>query len=198
MWLPKLRHRVWLIAALVIAAGLSLWSNVRRTATPDRPGQPVNLGLDLQGGIHLGLELDQSVRVSADPDADLEAALLVLRKRIDEFGVAERVVQRVGDRIVVELPGFNDPARAREIVERSAFLELRLTDGRADLTRALPAMDRALAALGIRPGPGAARTADRLLGTDSAGAGSGTLSELISPGVLPGEYLVPAARMAWV
>ena len=192
MWLPNLRHRVALITVLVIAAALSLWSNVRRTSGPDRPGQPVNLGLDLQGGIHLGLELDQSVHVSADPDRDLETALAVLRKRVDEFGVTERVVQRVGDRLVVELPGFNDPARAREIVERTAFLQFRLTDGTQRLDRALPAMDRALNGLGVRLDTGG-RTLDRILGSDSAGTGPAGLSALITPGPLPGEYLVPAA-----
>ncbi len=50
---------------------------------------PLKLGLDLQGGMHLALELDQSKQVSADPKRDLQLALTVLRKRIDEFGVTE-------------------------------------------------------------------------------------------------------------
>ena len=59
---------------------------------------PLKLGLDLQGGMHLALELDQSKQVSADPERDLDLALTVLRKRIDEFGVAEPVIQKVGER----------------------------------------------------------------------------------------------------
>ena len=59
---------------------------------------PLKLGLDLQGGMHLALELDQSKQVSADPARDLDLALTVLRKRIDEFGVAEPVIQKVGER----------------------------------------------------------------------------------------------------
>ena len=55
---------------------------------------PIKFGLDLQGGMHLGLELDQSKRVSADPKKDLDLALTVLRKRIDEFGVTEPTVSR--------------------------------------------------------------------------------------------------------
>src|ERR687891_272215 len=90
---------------------------------------PLKLGLDLQGGMHLALELDQSKQVSADPKRDLDLALTVLRKRIDEFGVSEPVIQKVGDeRIVVELPGIDDPARAKSLVQRSAFLEFRITD----------------------------------------------------------------------
>ena len=54
-----LRNRLIIIAILVVAAGLSLWQNKRRTTTPTQPGRIVNLGLDLQGGMHLALELDQ-------------------------------------------------------------------------------------------------------------------------------------------
>ena len=90
---------------------------------------PIKFGLDLQGGMHLGLELDQSKRVSADPKKDLDLALTVLRKRIDEFGVTEPLIQKQGDdRIVVELAGISDPARAKSVVQRSAFLEFRITD----------------------------------------------------------------------
>ena len=100
---------------------------------------PLKLGLDLQGGMHLALELDQSKQVSADPGRDLDLALTVLRKRIDEFGVSEPVIQKVGDeRIVVELPGIDDPARAKSIVQRSAFLEFRITDETNALEKAIP------------------------------------------------------------
>src|SRR5918998_4534474 len=112
---------------------------------------PLKRGLDLQGGMHLALELDQSKQVSADPKKDLELALTVLRKRIDEFGVEEPLVQKVGDeRIVVELAGIDNPARAKAIVQRSAFLEFKITNETRALEKALPAMDRALRSLGIR------------------------------------------------
>ena len=95
--------------------------------------------------MHLALELDQSKQVSADPKRDLDLALTVLRKRIDEFGVEEPLVQKVGDnRIVVELAGITEPARAKAIVQRSAFLEFRITDKTNALEKALPAMDRTL------------------------------------------------------
>ncbi len=88
--------------------------------------------------MHLALELDQSKQVSADPKQDLQLALTVLRKRIDEFGVAEPLIQQVGDeRIVVELAGINDPARAKAIVQRSAFLEFKITNETRALEKAL-------------------------------------------------------------
>ena len=98
---------------------------------------PLKRGLDLQGGMHLALELDQSRKVSADPKRDLQLALTVLRKRIDEFGVAGPLIQQVGDdRIVVELAGIDDPARAKANVQRSAFLEFKITNESRALEKA--------------------------------------------------------------
>jgi preprotein translocase subunit SecD len=133
---------------------------------------PLKRGLDLQGGMHLALELDQSKQVSADPKKDLDLALTVLRKRIDEFGVEEPLVQKAGDsRIVVELAGITEPARAKAIVQRSAFLEFRITDKTSALEKALPAMDRTLRSLGVKgdTGTGGKPSAvEQLLGGDSA------------------------------
>ena len=131
---------------------------------------PLKLGLDLQGGMHLALELDQSKRVSADPKRDLQLALTVLRKRIDEFGVTEPLVQQVGnDRIIVELAGIKEPARAKAIVQRSAFLEFKITDETQALEKALPAMDRTLRNLGIKgeAAPTRPSAVQQLLGGDS-------------------------------
>ena len=135
---------------------------------------PLKLGLDLQGGMHLALELDQSKQVSADPKRDLDLALTVLRKRIDEFGVSEPVIQKVGDeRLVVELPGIDDPARAKSIVQRSAFLEFRITDETNALEKAIPAMDRTLRGMGIRGEKPSGRPSavEQLLGGDTAKKG---------------------------
>jgi preprotein translocase subunit SecD len=133
---------------------------------------PLKLGLDLQGGMHLALELDQSKQVSADPKRDLDLALTVLRKRIDEFGVTEPLIQKVGDsRIVVELAGITEPARAKAIVQRSAFLEFRITDETNALDKTLPAMDRTLRTLGIRGAdttPTRPSAVEQLLGGDTA------------------------------
>src|ERR687896_16477 len=132
---------------------------------------PLKLGLDLQGGMHLALELDQSKQVSADPRRDLDLALTVLRKRIDEFGVTEPLIQKVGnDRIVVELAGIRDPARAKAIVQRSAFLEFKITNETGALDKALPAMDRTLRSLGIKGAaePEKPSAVQQLLGGDTS------------------------------
>jgi preprotein translocase subunit SecD len=219
----SIRTRLLLIAGLVV---LSVYFLVPREITVRERDQqtgvmkdhvekrvPLKLGLDLQGGMHLALELDQSKQVSADPKRDLDLALTVLRKRIDEFGVTEPLIQKVGDeRIVVELAGITEPARAKAIVQRSAFLEFRITDKTGALDKALPAMDRALRALGIKGETGAGKPSavERLLGGDTtkkAGKAdsaahdtttviNGVLSGLIQStggaagGGVPGEYQV--------
>ena len=161
---------------------------------------PLKRGLDLQGGMHLALELDQSKQVSADPKRDLELALTVLRKRVDEFGVTEPVTQMVGDdRIVVELPGIDDPARAKAIVQRSAFLEFRITDETTALEKAIPAMDRVLRGLGIRgTGAPAGRPSavEQLLGGDSASKKAGADSAAKKTGAAADSAAGDTARAA--
>jgi protein-export membrane protein SecD len=218
----SIRNRFFLIAGLV---ALSIFFLVPRTVTlrerdpqtgvmMDRTEKrvPLKLGLDLQGGMHLALELDQSRQVSSDPKRDLDLALTVLRKRIDEFGVTEPLIQKIGDsRIVVELAGITEPARAKAIVQRSAFLEFRISNKTNALEKALPAMDRTLRSLGIKGDTSTKPSAvEKLLGdtakaagksdsarTDTASTSGGAiLATLIRPSgasgsAVPGEYMVP-------
>src|SRR3954463_5588344 len=177
----SIRSRLLLIGLLVVASVYFLFPRKLTIREPGPNGVmhdvkvtrvPLKRGLDLQGGMHLALELDQSKQVSADPKRDLDLALTVLRKRIDEFGVVEPLVQKVGDdRIVVELAGIDDPARAKAIVQRSAFLEFKITDETQALEKALPAMDRTLRNLGIKndaAAPTQPSAVQQLLGGDSA------------------------------
>ncbi|MEZ0334467.1 MAG: protein translocase subunit SecD [Gemmatimonadales bacterium] len=179
----SIRTRVFLILALI---AVSVFHLIPRQVTlrerdvetgvmrdTVRRQIPLKLGLDLQGGMHLAMELDQSRQVSSDPARDLDLALTVLRKRIDEFGVAEPVIQKVGnERIVVELAGIDDPARAKAIVQRTAFLEFRITDKTGALEKSIPAMDRVLRRLGVRgadtTAAGKPSAVEQLLGGDSA------------------------------
>lgn len=92
------------------------------------PQKKVNLGLDLQGGTHLVLMVDTS-KLPADADTDdaVEVAKEIIRNRVDQFGVAEPVIQRQGtNRIIVELPGIKDPSRAKQLIGQTALLEFRL------------------------------------------------------------------------
>src|SRR2546429_9820277 len=115
---------------------------------------PINLGLDLQGGIHLALEVDQSKGPVPDGATAIQLAEKVVRTRIDEFGTTEPVVQIQGRcRLIVELAGEKDPARAKSFIQRTAFLEFRITDMKNLFRDALPEIDKALRRAGV-PGPG--------------------------------------------
>ncbi|MDH5174628.1 MAG: protein translocase subunit SecD [Elusimicrobiota bacterium] len=93
-------------------------------------GKILKLGLDLKGGMHLVLEvdLDRLPEGTAPSDA-MERALEVIRNRVDQFGVAEPLITRQGDRwVVVELPGVKDPGRAIELIGKTALLEFKLVN----------------------------------------------------------------------
>jgi len=93
----------------------------------------INLGLDLQGGMHLILQVDTSgLSESAKRDAPARA-LEVIRNRIDEFGVKEPVIQLQGeDQIVVQLPGVTERERAIQLIKKTAVLEFKLVSGDSD------------------------------------------------------------------
>ena len=127
----------------------------------------IKLGLDLQGGMHLALEVDDpegTMTREAIIDA-IDRAERILRTRIDEFGVEEPLVQKVGsDRIIVELPGIgiDDESRAKDLIQQSAFLEFKLVLPVTELQSALSRIDRQIvAALGVEE--------LRLLGRDEEG-----------------------------
>jgi preprotein translocase subunit SecD len=61
-----------------------------------------------------------------------------IRNRIDQFGVAEPTIQQQGDnRILVQLPGVQDPARAKALIGKTAVLEFKLLDEQADVEKAV-------------------------------------------------------------
>jgi len=64
-------------------------------------------------------------------DGAVNQALQTIRNRIDQFGVAEPLIARQGtesDRIVLQLPGVDDPERVKRLIKNTAFLEFRLTE----------------------------------------------------------------------
>ncbi len=73
----------------------------------------------------------------------LEQSLETIRNRIDQFGVSEPMIQRQGSQdIVVQLPGVQDPQRAKELIGKTAVLEFKLvTDKAGPTTENLPAAD---------------------------------------------------------
>jgi preprotein translocase subunit SecD len=226
--MANLKYRLLLIAGLFLAA---LWALFPRTVVEriKRDGVfvydtvqrvPLKRGLDLQGGMHLTLEIDESKQAVANKDEALDRALKVVRQRIDEFGVAEPVVQKVGtDRIIVELPGIDDAQRAQDVVQNQAFLEFQIVDKTQALDRVIPRVDELARAAGISVGaasgtPAAGDTARpagtvglltqradsgadsaRAAGTTAADsakpAPGGLFATSLQPGQMPGQYIVP-------
>lgn len=92
-------------------------------------GLKINLGLDLQGGIHLDYKADVSGLESDKVDEALQAAQDVIERRVNAFGVGEPLVQTAknGDenRIVVELPGIKDMEEAKKRIKDTPILEFR-------------------------------------------------------------------------
>jgi len=171
--MKTIRSRFLLMTLLIVGSIFSLIPRtvVERTRDP-ATGQvvetkvrriPIHLGLDLRGGTHLVLEVDPSKAHVADCADAIHGAARVIRNRVSEFGTASPVIQVAGEcRLIVELPGERDPARARSIVQRTAFLEFRLVDAQDRFAALAPVV------------------------TEAAGE-TGALAR----GTLPGEYLVP-------
>lgn len=115
---------------ILVALGVLLFALVGMLPLKDK----INLGLDLQGGMHLLLKVDTSkLPAEEKEDAPLKA-LEIIRNRVDEFGVKELSVYRQGvDEIVVQLPGVTDRDRARELIGKTALLEFKLVEDNADL-----------------------------------------------------------------
>lgn len=129
------KGRILVILAVMAASGWTLYSN------------GLKLGLDLQGGMHLALEVsdpDGTFTPEARADAT-DQALKIIRTRIDEFGVEEPLIQKVGsDRIIVELAGITDEERAKDVIRQTAYLEFKLVKSEEELISALPRIDRAI------------------------------------------------------
>ncbi|MGH7129044.1 MAG: hypothetical protein ACREIV_10770, partial [Planctomycetaceae bacterium] len=169
-----LKGRILIIVAVLAVSGWYLYA------------RGITLGLDLQGGMHLVLEVsDPEGTMTAEARADAtDRALKIIRTRINEFGVDEPLIQKVGsDRIIVELAGIRDEDRAKAVIQRAAFLEFKLVDESGVFAQALPRIDRAVVdALGAEAiealeGEPSARQAvqDLLFGTsDSAAAAPDT------------------------
>ena len=139
----------WRLLSIAVAFVLALWYlyptfywyqlSVQERENRESMKDPVinkilNLGLDLRGGSHLVLELEtekiqaktvEERRVAVNDASD--RAIEILRNRIDQFGVAEPLIAKQGEKwIVVQLPGVKDPERAKELIGKTALLEFRL------------------------------------------------------------------------
>jgi preprotein translocase subunit SecD len=207
-----LRGRLITIFIVTLIAGWQLYD------------KQLKLGLDLQGGMHIVLEVDDPEgTMTPEAKADMiDRVVRIIRTRIDEFGVNEPLIQKVGsERVIVELAGLQgDEDRAKEIVQRNAYLEFKLVLPTSDMDNALSRIDRSIVArLGIdsiramgrdivgtdqqelqdllfgggdsaSPGPGADSTQAESEGDEASPDDLRPFSSLLNRGDIPGTYLV--------
>ena len=131
----------WKALLVVAVVGFAFWIGYPPLDVHDKEGNvveegKVNLGLDLQGGMHLVLLVDTSKLSQNEAKDAPDRALEIIRNRIDQFGVLEPTVHKQGkDRIVIQLPGITDRERAIKLVKSSAHLEFKIVSENAELMK---------------------------------------------------------------
>jgi len=102
----------------------------------------IRRGLDLQGGMYLVMEIDtEGMSLEQSQDAR-ERVREIITNRVDQFGVSEPVIQTVGEsRIIVQLPGLQDPERAKNLIGSTAKLEFRLIKNPEEIQLAATRLD---------------------------------------------------------
>lgn len=92
---------------------------------------------DVEEEFHLAVAIKQEA-LKRMQDSAVQQNIITLRNRVNELGVAEPIIQQAGaDRVVVQLPGVQDTAKAKDILGRTATLELRMVDEEHDVSSAL-------------------------------------------------------------
>lgn len=141
-----MNFRTFMVLLVILMGGASIYalfftvSNDEQTAWlkthKDKKITSLKLGLDIQGGLQMSLEVDRD-KMPGKTDKEVsdaaDRALEILRNRIDGLGVTEPVLAREGlAGIVIQLPGLSDPKRAHDVIMSTAQLQFRLVS--SDLT----------------------------------------------------------------
>ena len=134
------RRTLALLGCIIVLALAAAWVDL-----PTNPGIHIHAGpidfdreielrrgLDLQGGLQVLLEADVAAEEPVDPGA-MDATRAIIEQRVNSLGVSEPLIQLSGGRrIIVELPGIEDPERAIETFGETGLLEF-IDAGRAFL-----------------------------------------------------------------
>lgn len=112
--MQRQRSLLALIVVLVIAAIVAITTI------------SIPLGLDLRGGSQLTIQVKTTPEIKQITERELEAVKRVVEGRVNGLGVSEPIIQTVGtDKILVQLPGVNDPQQAERVLGGTAQLEFR-------------------------------------------------------------------------
>lgn len=140
----KLQMKFALIILLALICGLVSYPNAAKRV----PGVynalnklKINLGLDLQGGIHMEYKADTSKVDGSQVGDAMQAVQDVIERRVNAFGVAEPVIytSKSGSeqRLIVELAGVKDINQAKKLIQETPFLEFK-EEGEADQADKIP------------------------------------------------------------
>jgi protein-export membrane protein SecD len=161
----SLRYKIIIVLIVILGSAYFLYPTVQRVImAPEEKerleleepekydeliSKSIKLGLDLSGGMHLVLEVDDS-QLKENEKADVvERAREIIVNRVDQFGVAEPTIQLQGKkRILVQLPGLQDANRAKRLIGQTAMLEWRLIRQQQEMAAVLSKLDRELRAVG--------------------------------------------------
>lgn len=127
-----------LIVTLVGAAAVSAFAPLkmfRDNAYLPWVQKNITLGLDLQGGVHVVMQAQETAESKVTPEA-MQKAKSIIEERVNQLGVSEPVIQIQGeDRLIVELAGKKiDPEEAVRDMIKPAYLEFKTMDGKTVLT----------------------------------------------------------------
>jgi preprotein translocase subunit SecD len=112
------------LAVIFILIIISIWIVAKK---------PFVKGLDLQGGVRIVLEAQTSKDVPKITPDIMDAFQAAMEKRVNALGVSESVVQPIGEkRLMIELPGFDDPDKAKEYIGKTAKLEFKRLEKEGD------------------------------------------------------------------
>jgi SecD/SecF fusion protein len=199
----NIRFRILLVVSAIV---LSIWALVPTFRTmgmsldekqafaqqnPKVADKAIKLGLDLQGGTHLILEVDKT---GLDPENSKDAvdrALEVIRNRIDQFGVSEPEIRKQGDsRLLVQLAGVA-PEQAKGLLSSTAQLEFKMLREPADIQAVLERIDAAVAKVASRNA-----TKDTTVAPDSAKSALSTATDSLAKAKRDSLQRDSAARVA--
>lgn len=121
------------IVLLVVGAVLTLSFQTIELGNFGRGGDTLlglSLGLDLQGGSHLVYQGEPIMSDGGEPQPptaeDMESLKLIIERRVNSSGLGEPIVQILGeDRLLIQLPGVDDPERAKALIGETARLEFK-------------------------------------------------------------------------
>jgi len=158
----SLTTRAVVVILVIVASLIVLWPTIQASRVTDEmreaaitdtalasrieswESRAIRKGLDLEGGMYLVLEIDTEGLTDTQAQDAMDRVTEILRNRVDQFGVSEPDIKPLGhERIIVQLPGLQDPERAKNLIGSTARLEFRMVRPVEDVQSVLDKLDEA-------------------------------------------------------